>query len=347
MENHLAQECEQSFYKVLYHLHRPEQAIVIDETTEQVWLQKSCRIYNLEVYRYLQVHPDLHIPLIHALWEDDAKEELTVIEQWIQGETLEALLERGTLSHEERENIALQLCDALLFLHGSIPPIIHRDIKAENVMIERNGNVILLDYNAAKLYHENETRDTILIGTEGAAAPEQYGFRQSDARTDIYGLGILLRRMFPEDPKMQKIAAKATQLDPERRYQNAAQLRDALTRRSGSSGFTLPIPGFRSGKPWMMAAASLGFLTIVLLSLTLNTVNTTSAAVLWANRLIFFLLCLSAVDLFADWTHFFRHFPFMRSRNPALRILGYTIALILIFFFWMLLLSILEILLAG
>ena len=66
-----------------------------------------------------------------------------------------------------------EICDGLLFLHAAEPPIIHRDIKAENILIDRTGCVKIIDYDAAKMYHKGKNRDTVLIGTEGSAAPEQ------------------------------------------------------------------------------------------------------------------------------------------------------------------------------
>lgn len=343
MDNNIAAECEQSFYKVLYHLSRPGQSIVIDETTERIRLQKKCKVYNIEVYRYIQKHPNPHIPFVQSLWENEDKTELTVIEELIDGNTLDELLDRNVLSEDKKLNIALQLCDALIFLHGADPPVIHRDIKAENIMVERDGNVILLDYDAAKLYRRGERRDTILIGTQGSAAPEQYGFRQSDIRTDIYGMGVLLQSMFPDDKRMQRIADRATQMDPKDRYQSAFELKSALENRKTEAGkFRFPVPGFRTGTPWKMITASLTYLLLVYFGLTLEIKNVKTAADLWANRITFWIVCAGAIDLFTDWTHLYRHFPFIHSKKPLLRVLGYVLALAFIIVFWIILLMIIE-----
>ncbi|MBB3110348.1 serine/threonine-protein kinase [Paenibacillus phyllosphaerae] len=88
--------------------------------------------------------------------------------------------------------IGVQLADVLNYLHGQCPPIIHRDLKPTNVMIDRTGEVRLIDFGIARSYKEGAHRDTSLLGTPGFAAPEQNGQSQSDARTDIYGLGALL-----------------------------------------------------------------------------------------------------------------------------------------------------------
>lgn len=305
-------------------------------------MQKKCSVYNIEVYRYIKDHPDRHVPYIQSLWENEGRNELTVIEELINGRRLDELLDRDMLSDKEKKSIALQLCDALIFLHGAVPSIIHRDIKAENIMVERDGNVILLDYDAAKLYRKGEGRDTVLIGTQGSAAPEQYGFQQSDERTDIYGMGVLIRRMFPEDKRMQRVADKATQMDPQERYQSAAELKRAVEGKKGAGTFTLSIPGFRSGTPWKMAVASIAYLLILYFCLTMKINDAGSPLVLWANRITVLLVCISEIDLFTDWTHLYRHFPFMKSGKRGLRILGYILAFFIIFLFWMVLLAILE-----
>ncbi|WP_156889586.1 serine/threonine protein kinase [Paenibacillus harenae] len=88
--------------------------------------------------------------------------------------------------------IGLQLCSALRYLHQQSPPIVHRDLKPSNVMIDGKGEVKLIDFGISRLYKEDGTQDTVQLGTVGFAAPEQAGGGQSDARTDIYGLGSLL-----------------------------------------------------------------------------------------------------------------------------------------------------------
>ena len=76
---------------------------------------------------------------------------------------------------------------------AQIAPIIHRDIKPSNIMITEQNHVVLLDFNAAKLYTNASTNDTVLLGTKGYAAPEQYGFGSSSPQTDIYAIGVLIK----------------------------------------------------------------------------------------------------------------------------------------------------------
>lgn len=96
---------------------------------------------------------------------------------------------------KETIDIAMQICKILMELHGMNPPIIHRDIKPANVMIMPEGVVKLLDFSVAKAENITKKRDTVLLGTSGFAAPEQYGFSASTPQTDIYVMGVLMNLM--------------------------------------------------------------------------------------------------------------------------------------------------------
>ncbi len=226
MTDELKTKCEKSFYSELYHFDETSQGLLIDNTTHRLYLQKTLETYDVSVYSWLKEHHSIHIPVIYSFREEDGH--LTVIEEYIQGTTLDVLLGEDSLSYTDRLRIISDICDALSFLHGAPHPIIHRDIKASNVMLTYDGVVKLIDYDAAKSLLAPKERDTTLIGTVGSAAPEQYGFAQSDARTDIYSLGILIREMFPDDSRFSQIISKATRMEPDLRYQSAEELRQAI-----------------------------------------------------------------------------------------------------------------------
>jgi serine/threonine protein kinase len=84
-----------------------------------------------------------------------------------------------------------QLCECLDSLHKLNPPIIHRDIKPENI-IYHNNKVTLLDFGIARFLDSKKSKDTLILGSVGYAAPEQFGFQQSNPQTDIYALGKLM-----------------------------------------------------------------------------------------------------------------------------------------------------------
>ena len=132
-------------------------------------------------------------------------------------------------------SIGIQLCDALEALHSA--GIVHRDVKPENIMLQPDGSVKLFDYDAARVYNVLAGRDTTLMGTVGYAAPEQFGLTQSDARSDIYSLGVLLNLLLTDaHPSvclcrgaLRPIVLRCTHVNPERRYQSVRSVRRRLT----------------------------------------------------------------------------------------------------------------------
>ena len=205
-----------------------KKSIVLDTSNGLLYFKKILSVYNISVFSWLRENKNPKIPQIKSFRQDG--DQLIVIEEFIQGKTLDEKLEEGGLSFSEKKRILMDICEGLTFLHGAKPPIIHRDLKASNIMLTEDGNVKIIDYDAAKIYVKNEKSDTVLIGTHGIAAPEQYGFAQSDARTDIYALGQLIRKMIPESPEAMVIAERATQMEPGKRYSSAAALQKEIGR---------------------------------------------------------------------------------------------------------------------
>ena len=243
MNNDITTKCEKSFYQELYHFDDSKQELMFDQTTGKVLLKKTLEIYDTGVYQWIRENPNVHIPSVHSFWEEDGR--LILLEEYVQGETLEKLLEKVGLSAKVRRKILLEICDALIFLHSAPSPIIHRDIKSSNVMITSDGVVKLIDYDAAKTYHEGKNVDTTLIGTVGSAAPEQYGFAQSDERTDIYSLGVLIREIMSDSPEYQPVIIKSTQMEPKLRYQKVTEMKRAIE--NISSGKQCNSPKGRGG----------------------------------------------------------------------------------------------------
>lgn len=344
----LAEMCERSFYQEIYRYEGTGRSIVLDTTTDHVYLKKELPVYNREVFAYLRKNRNPHIPEIHAFWEENGR--LTVIEEFIQGKTLSSFLEKETPDKKEIQRILSELCDALEFLHKADPPIIHRDLKLSNVMLSDDGTIKLIDYDAAKLFHPEESQDTVLMGTKGSAAPEQYGFGQSDVRTDVYGLGMLIRKIAPDNPRLQKVADIATQIDPNNRYQSIDEVRRAIAgtivfRQAGNKGakesgnsHRFRIPGFRSGVWWKMITACIGYAVIADIALTspLNRagIEETNLAVIVVFRTCLALALLAVVDMFTEGSWIARHLPLRKSRSLLVWLLVHAAAALAGFFFW-------------
>lgn len=115
-----------------------------------------------------------------------------LLEEYVQGDTLGEILQGGLLTAAQAKQITRQLCMALWVLHSL--GVVHRDVKPDNVII-RGTEAVLIDFDASRIYKNENREDTQILGTTGFAAPEQYGLSQSDGRADIYALGVLLNIM--------------------------------------------------------------------------------------------------------------------------------------------------------
>jgi hypothetical protein len=137
-------------------------------------------------------------------------------------------------------DVFISICDILIFLHSQSEPIIHRDIKPSNIIINPETNeAILIDFEISRKFQKDVKKDTVYFGTHEFAPPEQYGFSQTDSRTDIYSFGVVIRYCLTgtannetkiKDNQLERIASKCTALDPQSRFQSAAALKKALLR---------------------------------------------------------------------------------------------------------------------
>ena len=186
---------------------------------------------NGEVYRRLLSCSCRHLPLVYEAAEQDG--ENIVIEEFVQGDTLDFLLKEALFSPQETKQTIKQLCQGLWVLHSMAA--VHRDIKPENVIL-RGSDAVLIDFDAARLHKPEAEADTQILGTTGFAAPEQYGLGQSDTRTDIYSLGVLMNVMLTGQHPSKKLAEgrlgriiqRCTQINPAKRYKNVLHLMEAL-----------------------------------------------------------------------------------------------------------------------
>ncbi|MCI9556459.1 MAG: protein kinase, partial [Lawsonibacter sp.] len=156
---------------------------------------------NGEVYRRLLDISCRYLPAIYEAAEQNG--ENLVIEEFIEGDTLDFLLEGALFTPQETKQIVKQLCQGLWVLHSMAA--VHRDIKPENVIL-RGHDAVLIDFDAARLHKPKAEADTQVLGTTGFAAPEQYGLSQSDARTDIYSLGVLMNVMLTGQHPSKRLA---------------------------------------------------------------------------------------------------------------------------------------------
>lgn len=208
---------------------------IYDIRNSELCVKKTLDIYSRDVYEQLASVRIEGVPAVKECVADDGK--LIVVEEYVQGRSLKQVLdEQGLLNEEQAYDIAVQLADILVRLHQLEPAIVHRDIKPSNIIIEKNGHVNLIDFNAARHVNADKNEDTRMLGTVYFAAPEQFGFGQSDERTDIYGLGATINYIMTGDKpgagiaecRFSDILKKCLMVDAKDRYQSAEELRGVL-----------------------------------------------------------------------------------------------------------------------
>ena len=325
-----------SFYREISALgERKNVRLVQHIETKEFFVRKDLAIYDKDVYRYLQRGRFLQTPEIIELIEDGTK--LIVIEEYIQGKGLDELMENKVFKEDEVRNIASQICDILKPIHNHKPAIIHRDIKPSNIIM-RGDTVFLIDFNASRDYEPGESRDTVLMGTQDYAAPEQFGFSQSTPRTDIYAIGALLSMMLTgQTPvygkakgEIARVISRCTAIDPDDRYENVSELKDAL---NGKKKSFVP-PGFRSHKPALMILAGLWYLIVVSLSATLEITRSDGAAPgafeIAMNRIAIFIILIGLTLYLGNYIGFLEKFPFKKSTHIPLEIIRIVLGLAMI-----------------
>ena len=208
-------------------------SLVEHETTHTKYIQKKLNYYDKTLYQTLQKIKNPYLPKIFVIQESD--NHLTLIEEYINGKTLD----QQSFSKDEVKDIMHQLCECLDSLHKLDPPIIHRDIKPENIIYHDN-KVTLLDFGIARFLDSKKSKDTLILGSVGYAAPEQFGFQQSNPQTDIYALGKLMNYLLNGSLEHQNnipldlkhIIIKATQLDYKNRYNSVNEMDLAIQGKS-------------------------------------------------------------------------------------------------------------------
>ena len=336
-----------SYYKTIDTLNEDHKIYLVKHIeTGKLYVKKILDIYNKDIYTYLHKQPIKGIPTIVSMYEDD--NHLIVIEHFVSGLTLSDTMKNHALTLDNIVQIMLELCDILEPLHTQQPPIVHRDIKPSNIIITEYGHAMLLDFNAAKYYKSPDSNDTILLGTKGYAAPEQYGFGSSSPKTDIYALGVLLKEMLssvnstlPKDFDM--IITKCTQINPEDRYDSITSLKESIlcmitpkesidiivkSNYNNISGIRrfLP-PGYRTLTPWRMLYATFGYAFLIWMTCTLDFKTSSSgqpvsSTVAIIEKVFVFIMSIAIILFNGNYLDMQKHFPVCRNKNPLIRHIG-------------------------
>ncbi len=249
-------------YKILNQIGKGGMSIVylaMNERANKQWAVKEVRkdgVQDFEIVRQgliveMEMLKRLRHPYLPTIIDViDTEDSFLIVMDYIEGKPLSrALAEHGALPQEYVIEWAKQLCEVLGYLHTRKNPIIYRDLKPDNIMLRPDGSITLIDFGIAREYKEYAAHDTRALGTQGYAAPEQFGGQgQTDARTDIYGLGTTLYHLVtgynPSEPPyeifpirhwnpslsqgLERIIWKCIQRNPKDRYQSCAEILYAL-----------------------------------------------------------------------------------------------------------------------
>lgn len=326
-----------SFYKEVSVVDERHQVVLVQHIeTKKFYVKKTVSLRSRDIYTALKDGQFSRIPAIHQLIETE--DELIVIEEYVSGSSLDEILKEKRFSEEETRNMTAELCRILQPLHRHQPPIIHRDIKPSNLILDHGGRLFLIDFDASKNYDPQKKRDTVLMGTVDYAAPEQYGFQQSDQRTDIYSIGVLMNKMLtgslPAQEKyrgpLETVIDKCMALDPRDRYASVSLLQKALKRKKTS----LSLPGFRGSRLSCRIAALCWYVFITLMAFSMEFFDQNDMPIvraqLWANRVGIFAVLILWTLYLADYLNFRDVFPIRRQENPALELLRILAGLLLL-----------------
>ena len=308
-----------------------------------LYVHRVLKEYHKEVYQKIKNINSPHIPKIYEIIE--INDTLHIIEEYINAPTLESCILNGEIEESDKKEIIQQLCDAVILLHKH--NIIHRDIKPENVFLY-HGNVILFDFNISRCYQHHQEKDTLILGSVGYAAPEQFGFTQTDQRTDVYALGVLINYIYtgylPNEVlykgTLTDIIKKATHIDPNQRYQNVQELKKAISTNKVSSW---AVPGFRSGilKHQILSCIGYGlFLSAVIFGDIENVPKGSLEE--WGNKLMILIFVLIIIAFIGNYRNINRFSLFQDSHYKIIRYIGVILSIIIAEFLYMMSISIIT-----
>lgn len=227
----LTKEFQKFDYECLNLLSKDGRTMLMRGKNGQLFVQKRMDAEYGDIYKRIKELDIKGIPKIFEIYSD--KHECVVNTEYIKGMTVgEAVGRFSTIDENSAAKYICSLCETLKTIHEA--GIIHRDITSSNVILAAD-RAYLIDFGIARFKKNNAASDTELLGTAGYAAPEQFGFSQTDARSDIYALGKLFEFMVGENynGRYKKIITKSIQMDPEKRYSSAEKLIKAIKNSSG------------------------------------------------------------------------------------------------------------------
>ena len=228
----------------LSHSHGTETYLVQHKGSKNLCVAKC---YDRKIYKTVNESGILKslrhkgLPAFLDEYQDDAT--VCNVREYIEGTPLYKYAAEYSMSEAKIIALCMEICDILTYIHSQTPPVIHRDIKLQNVIVKEDGHIALIDFDIARTYDGEADTDTQFIATRTYAPPEQYGFSQTDRRADIYSLGVMLcilltgktdvKNIEIPNKRLAAVVRRCAAFSPEERFADAAAVKKALMNADG------------------------------------------------------------------------------------------------------------------
>lgn len=334
-------EFKLSLYEELKSIHKSRKVeifLVQNIQNEKIYIKKEIKEYTKEIYESIKNTDSKNIPKIYEILENEDK--LIIIEEFINGDTLQTILEKeNKLNETEVIKYMISLCDVLNEIHSLNPPIIHRDIKPANIIISNDNVLKLIDFDISRTYKEGESLDTTLLGTKGYASPEQFGFDQTDCRSDIYAMGVMMNVLTTgkhikeelNNALLKDIIKKCTHISAEKRYDNVLDLKVELKNKLykekktenrnkiNTKYYSKTLPGFRSKNFIYMICATFWYLFLIMGLFIAKSFKE------FLGNVTLVVMMLSIYFIFTNYLNIKNKLPLLKSERFLTRSVGYWI----------------------
>lgn len=341
--------------------------LVRQKNSNKIFVLKEIEIENISIYESLQYIKNRHLAAVKNIIEIENK--AVVIEEYISGDILADKIENKNITKEDALDYTCQLFEVLSELEKV--NIVHRDITPKNILISSDNVVKLIDFGISRKTKEGRTKDTTILGTAGYAAPEQFGFMQTDIRSDIYSAGVVFHEMLtgkmPEGNKCicydyKEFIQKCINISPENRFQTACQANEELMKNyihydvklnENAVKFTnsaykttgkqdtasvkkdydySKMPGFRSGALWKkILGVCVYVFLIIVMAVGFEKCKGNTQAVMYECAAAF-MYVFSTVVIAGNYKNWYNRMPIYKDMDSVVKMFSRVILSIMIFY---------------
>lgn len=300
---------------------------------DELYVMKKIQPEDVPVYKKLKKINNKNIAKIIGFFE--YKGYLWVKREYVQGKTIEKYVEENNKRDDNTaDKIFLQIISGLKDIHKV--GVVHRDLTPKNIIINKDGVAVIIDFGISRLEKENKNTDTEILGTPGYAAPEQFGFSQTTNKSDIYALGVLMNYFktgkLPNEElaqgKYREIIRNCIQMDSNNRFSDVEMVESYINGGGKLLYYIHKIPGYQSYNIFFEVVATLyyGFILLGVLCSCLLEEDKTEAFKFSLSVIIMLIGPVFAFGDFLQWTEK------LKIYKPSLKlIMKFAVSIALIF----------------